>query len=196
MSSLFSSLRGWLTSLLQSLGFASKSATVILLGLDNAGKTTLQHRLKSGQLQQFMPTQRAKEETMQIEGLTIRAWDLGGQAHTEQHRACLQGEALSRRTCFAHDFPCVLLFALLGHAAARQLWVKYAAMADGLIFMVDAAEPSRLAEAATELKALLQAVAQAQVPVAVLANKSDIPVLGHGGTQGTRAQGARRRQQS
>ena len=77
-----------------------------------SSKTTLQWRLKTGELQDFAPTQRAKEELLTIEGLQIRAYDLGG------------------------------------HAAARQLWTKYCAMADGIVFMVDANEPARFEEAA------------------------------------------------
>jgi signal recognition particle receptor subunit beta len=95
---------------------------------------------------------------MVVEGLTVRCWDLGG------------------------------------HQAARQLWAKYAAMADGLIFVVDAADGARIQEAAQELRALIgvlqpagaadsgggggggQAAAQhsSSVPVAILANKSDL----------------------
>jgi GTPase SAR1 family protein len=36
---------------------------VVLMGLDNAGKTTLQYKLKTGEFQEFVPTQRANEET-------------------------------------------------------------------------------------------------------------------------------------
>ena len=42
------------------------------------------YKLKSGSLQQFLPTQRAKEETLQVEGVTIKAWDLGGHQAARQ----------------------------------------------------------------------------------------------------------------
>lgn len=93
MSSLFDTLRIYFLATLQKLGFINKKATIILLGLDNAGKTTLQsvtitsiyiviiyicividtlsndavyarYKLKTNQIQQFLPTQRAKEETI------------------------------------------------------------------------------------------------------------------------------------
>lgn len=67
-----------LQSLLRSLGFLEKKATISIVGLDNAGKTTLQHRLKTNKIQSFIPTQRAKEETIQIGDMTISAVDLGG----------------------------------------------------------------------------------------------------------------------
>ena len=55
-------LRSIFVSVLQKLGFVNKEATIVLLGLDNAGKTTLQWKLKTGSVQLFVPTQRAKEE--------------------------------------------------------------------------------------------------------------------------------------
>eukprot|EP00457_Paulinella_chromatophora_P014885 gb/GEZN01015381.1/.p1 GENE.gb/GEZN01015381.1/~~gb/GEZN01015381.1/.p1 ORF type:complete len:198 (-),score=36.21 gb/GEZN01015381.1/:266-859(-) len=71
-------LRSLLTSILQSLGFLDQKATLVLLGLDNAGKTTLQYKLKTGKIITFAPTQRAKAENLTLGGLSISAWDLGG----------------------------------------------------------------------------------------------------------------------
>jgi GTP-binding protein SAR1 len=73
---------GWLSellaSLLKSLGFYEKTAKLLVLGLDNAGKTTLLHKLSSNSIVAFAPTERAKEEFFELEGISFRAWDLGG----------------------------------------------------------------------------------------------------------------------
>ena len=53
---------GWFWNMLSALGFGSKEARVLILGLDNAGKTTLIYRLKSGKINSFIPTQRANIE--------------------------------------------------------------------------------------------------------------------------------------
>ncbi len=76
----FAALKGWFWSVLQQLGFANREATLGLLGLDNAGKTTLQYRLKSGNVQDFVPTQRMKEEVFAVGGVTVRTCDVGGHA--------------------------------------------------------------------------------------------------------------------
>jgi GTP-binding protein SAR1 len=67
-----------LASLLKSLGFYEKTAKLLVLGLDNAGKTTLLHKLLSNKIVSFAPTERAKEEFFELGGISFRAWDLGG----------------------------------------------------------------------------------------------------------------------
>ena len=64
--------------LLYFLGLAQCERTIVFLGLDNAGKTTLLHKLKYGAIRSFVPTQRANNEEITIGKLTIKAWDLGG----------------------------------------------------------------------------------------------------------------------
>jgi GTP-binding protein SAR1 len=53
---------------------------LVVLGLDNAGKTTLLHRLRTGDVRNFPPTDRPHHHTEKFEcqGLKFQAWDLGG----------------------------------------------------------------------------------------------------------------------
>eukprot|EP00050_Salpingoeca_kvevrii_P011647 m.16969 g.16969 ORF g.16969 m.16969 type:complete len:187 (-) comp3555_c0_seq1:55-615(-) len=138
LEELFEALSHAWQQLLCSLGFANKSATILLLGLDNAGKTTMLYKLKSGTVQSFVPTQRPQEQTVTIGGLNLRAWDVGG------------------------------------HMRVRGMWEQYFGMADAIVFMVDAADKARLAEAATELRKLIDEPEIGEAPIAVLANKSDV----------------------
>jgi len=135
---MFAYIKSWLVSLLQTMGFLNKKATVVMMGLDNTGKTTLLQMLKTGSVKRFVPTQRAKEETIYVGGVTIKAYDLGG------------------------------------HLAARHLWKRYSAVADGLVFMVDAADADRIAEARDELHRVLLDEEMATVPLVVMGNKSDL----------------------
>eukprot|EP00301_Raphidiophrys_heterophryoidea_P002552 c1118_g1_i1.p1 GENE.c1118_g1_i1~~c1118_g1_i1.p1 ORF type:complete len:211 (-),score=50.61 c1118_g1_i1:115-681(-) len=65
--------------ILSALGLeSSRPRTVIFVGLDNAGKTTLLFKLKHGTIRQFVPTERAFSEEVTVSNLTMRAWDLGG----------------------------------------------------------------------------------------------------------------------
>ncbi|XP_060071547.1 GTP-binding protein SAR1-like [Ylistrum balloti] len=69
----------WLHSLLYYFGF-NRNAKIVIVGLDNAGKSTLLNMLKTGRAAQFPPTGQARSEEMTIGGLTIQAYDLGGHA--------------------------------------------------------------------------------------------------------------------
>ena len=66
-----------------------------------------------------------------------------------------------------------------GHEAVRELWRDYYLQADAILFMVDSADVERFGEARDELAALMDDPALRAVPVAVLANKKDLPVGGH-----------------
>uniref|UniRef100_A0A7S1UTX9 Uncharacterized protein n=1 Tax=Grammatophora oceanica TaxID=210454 RepID=A0A7S1UTX9_9STRA len=76
---LFDYWRSLVSTLWRSLGFEGKSGSLLLLGLDNAGKTTLLHRLRTGTLRNYPPTDRPQlTEHFSAAGITFRAWDLGG----------------------------------------------------------------------------------------------------------------------
>eukprot|EP00698_Gefionella_okellyi_P011664 TRINITY_DN3091_c0_g1_i1.p1 TRINITY_DN3091_c0_g1~~TRINITY_DN3091_c0_g1_i1.p1 ORF type:complete len:132 (+),score=17.91 TRINITY_DN3091_c0_g1_i1:113-508(+) len=72
----------WLVDLVYQLltkfGFFSRKATVVMLGLDNAGKTTLLSKLKHGIVRQFAPTERAYSEQIKVGNVSFTAWDVGG----------------------------------------------------------------------------------------------------------------------
>ena len=76
--SLFDSLSQLWDALLTSLGLAGKEGSLLLLGLDNAGKTTLLHRLRTGDIRPFPPTDRPYQDSFQHGRIQFQAWDLGG----------------------------------------------------------------------------------------------------------------------
>ena len=78
MSSIISYIKDFFKSLLQSFGLYQKQGTILLLGLDNAGKTTFLHKLKTNSIYNFAPTIQPHVETFQIQGIQFAGWDLGG----------------------------------------------------------------------------------------------------------------------
>lgn len=56
-----------------------KELRILLLGLDNAGKTTLLKKLASEDINHVTPTQGFNIKTVQSEGFKLNVWDIGGQ---------------------------------------------------------------------------------------------------------------------
>lgn len=57
----------------------NKELRILLLGLDNAGKTTLLKALASEDITHITPTQGFNIKSVQSEGFKLNVWDIGGQ---------------------------------------------------------------------------------------------------------------------
>ncbi len=69
---------GNLLSSIKSL-VGNKEVRILLLGLDNAGKTTLLYKLKLNQTVNTLPTVGFNVEDVQYKNIKFRMWDVGGQ---------------------------------------------------------------------------------------------------------------------
>lgn len=136
---MFSAITNWFWNILEYLHITSKSARIIFLGLDAAGKTTLMYMLKFGRAHQPHPTLYPTMEELSVGNITFQAHDLGG------------------------------------HKQARRVWQNYVPDADAVLFLVDAADHSRFAEAKVELDSLLAMEELQKIPFLVLGNKMDLP---------------------
>jgi len=68
-----------LQGLLRRLNKTEKEAGVVVLGLDNSGKTTILKKLSDEDITQTMPTQGFNIKSLLHDGFKLNAWDLGGQ---------------------------------------------------------------------------------------------------------------------
>uniref|UniRef100_A0A914QMF0 small monomeric GTPase n=1 Tax=Panagrolaimus davidi TaxID=227884 RepID=A0A914QMF0_9BILA len=69
----------WFTNFLSYFNLSSKkSAKILFIGLDNAGKTTLLKMIKDDRLQSPQPTHFPSSEELKLGNLTVTAFDLGG----------------------------------------------------------------------------------------------------------------------
>ncbi|GAB5362701.1 hypothetical protein AAMO2058_000820500 [Amorphochlora amoebiformis] len=68
-----------LLSLLRSLRKREKEARILVLGLDNAGKTTCLKQLSNEKIDTVIPTQGFNIKSLVQDGFKLNVWDIGGQ---------------------------------------------------------------------------------------------------------------------
>merc|ERR1712139_469954 len=68
--------------------FGSKEVRILILGLDNAGKTTILYRLQADEVVQTIPTIGFNVETVQYKNIKFQVWDLGGQSSIRPYWRC------------------------------------------------------------------------------------------------------------
>ncbi|KAL3876678.1 hypothetical protein ACJMK2_034482 [Sinanodonta woodiana] len=73
----------WIKNILAYFGFG-RQAKLLLIGLDNAGKSTLMDRLASGRIIQHPPTSQTRSKELRLGDITFIAYDLGG--HVQARR--------------------------------------------------------------------------------------------------------------
>merc|ERR1719314_9992 len=61
---------------------------ILILGLDNAGKTTILYRLQVDEVVQTIPTIGFNVETVQYKNIKFQVWDLGGQTSIRPYWRC------------------------------------------------------------------------------------------------------------
>ena len=70
---------GILISTLIDRFFPKRPCRIIMLGLDNAGKTTVLYKLKLGEVVSTIPTIGFNVETVEYKNISFTVWDIGGQ---------------------------------------------------------------------------------------------------------------------
>ena len=71
--------------------FGSKEVRILILGLDNAGKTTILYKLQNeAEDEEVMtiPTIGFNVETLQYKNIKFQVWDLGGQTSIRPYWRC------------------------------------------------------------------------------------------------------------
>lgn len=76
----------WISKLMSYFG--EKEARILILGLDNAGKTTILYRLHLGEVVSTIPTIGFNLETVTYKNIKFSVWDLGGQTSIRPYWRC------------------------------------------------------------------------------------------------------------
>mmetsp|Transcript_7240 Transcript_7240/g.7480 ORF Transcript_7240/g.7480 Transcript_7240/m.7480 type:complete len:181 (+) Transcript_7240:16-558(+) len=66
----------------------SKDVRLLILGLDNAGKTTVLYQMQLGEVKSTVPTVGFNVEYLKYENLNFQVWDIGGQSEIRPYWRC------------------------------------------------------------------------------------------------------------
>ena len=138
---------------------------ILLLGLDNAGKTTILKTLASEDINTITPTQGFNIKSVQTEGFKLNVWDIGGQRKIRWDLFWLEprshrGQAVLEELLWQHRYL-NLCDRFFRHQA---LWWDRAGVAGGSLLISDVSDKSFLQELLCEEKLK-------GVPILVYANK-------------------------
>ena len=126
--------------------FSKPDIHVLVIGLDHAGKSTLLEHIK---------TVYSRVQGLPADKITPTI-----------------GMNLGK---FMHKGTRVVMWDLGGQLKMRAIWERYYREAQGVVFVVDAADPARLHEAKAAYDAACSSPALQDVPIMIFANKQDIP---------------------
>ena len=135
---------GFFSSLFDRI-FHKIPSRILMVGLDNAGKTTILYKLKLGEVVTTLPTIGFNVTvdcglwTVEYKNISFTVWDVGGQTKL------------------------------------RSLWHHYFENSDAVIFVVDSSDKERLEEARDELDRILLDDRLRNTSLLVFSNKVDKP---------------------
>jgi len=115
-----------------------KEIRILILGLDNAGKTTIVKKFNGEDINTISPTLGFNIKTLFFKDFKLSIWDVGGQV------------------------------------SIRTYWRNFFEQTDGLIWVIDSSDQSRLQSCKTELHELLKQEKLAGASLLIFYNKSDI----------------------
>ncbi|CAH0033394.1 unnamed protein product [Clonostachys rhizophaga] len=131
-------------SILRKARLKDKEMRILMLGLDNAGKTTIVKKIMGEDVNTVSPTL----------GFIIKTIDYDGRARGHRANGCL-GDVGGQKTL-------------------RSYWRNYFEKTDALIWVVDSTDRLRIDDCRVELQGLLQEERLAGASLLVFANKTDV----------------------
>mmetsp|Transcript_29310 Transcript_29310/g.40509 ORF Transcript_29310/g.40509 Transcript_29310/m.40509 type:complete len:187 (+) Transcript_29310:298-858(+) len=137
---------GFLQKLLNALGVTKEKVNVLVVGLDNSGKTTIIEKLKQ---QSAGPKKQGPIETTPTVGFNVDTFQKGA--------------------------LCFTVFDMSGAGRYRNLWEQYYKECNAIIYVIDTSDKLRMCVAKDELDVMLKHKELKKVPLLFFANKMDLP---------------------
>ena len=136
---------------------------ILVLGLDNAGKTTIVRRLCDKPIDSIEPTLGFSIQTLEYDLRETEEYDT---VDVDNHFGALSASTTSTYQLHLWDIG--------GQSTIRAYWRNYFEKTDGIIWVVDSGDRHRLKLVKEELDTVLEQERLAGASLLVLANKSDL----------------------
>ncbi|KAF0752974.1 hypothetical protein AaE_005852 [Aphanomyces astaci] len=140
--------------------FSKAEVHLLIIGLDYAGKTTLLEQLK---------TMFGKKAGIPLDKIPPTVG-----LNSTYNVTCIMSHAQSAVAKVDISRTNVIFWDLGGQERLRAIWSKYYSESHGVVFVVDSSDPARFDEARAALASMLAHPELSDVPLLVLANKSDL----------------------
>lgn len=128
---------------------------ILLLGLDNAGKTTLLKHLANEDITHITPTQGFNIKSVQSTGFKLNVWDIGGQRKIRPYwRNYFENTDVLVRYLLANVFKIYTCYTLIDWTTTVLL---FSLLIGNIIqiYVIDSSDRKRFDETAEELSELL-----------------------------------------
>uniref|UniRef100_F7DJ61 ADP ribosylation factor related protein 1 n=1 Tax=Equus caballus TaxID=9796 RepID=F7DJ61_HORSE len=160
--------------------FQKDEYCILILGLDNAGKTTFLEQSKTRfnknykgmSLSKITTTVGLNIGTVDVGKSRLLFWDLGGQEELQSLWDKVWGISQTLLWCSCPDTP--RLESVSSSACAQHWGPVYYAECHGVIYVIDSTDEERLSESKQAFEKMVTSEALDGVPILVLANKQDI----------------------
>jgi len=137
---------------------------VLLLGIDNAGKSSIVARLCGDEVRMVMPTRGCVSRVVAVLGVEVEIMDVGGRKDMRRYWPAYAAKISGAKTSGGGGGSGGLgSVSSMSNVAARG----------AILYVIDGADRRRLVEAAKELHAALEAPETYGVPLLVVSNKQD-----------------------
>ena len=174
---------GVLVSKLLGVIMGNKEVRVLILGLDNAGKTTILYKLQMGEVVTTVPTIGFNVETVQCAvqccanfaaptPRSAAAQICGASAALTAHRPHRSPPPSRRHRYKNLRFQ---VWDLGGQTSIRPYWRCYYQNTNAVIYVVDSADTERMGISKQELVTMLEEEELKDAALMVFANKQDLP---------------------
>jgi ADP-ribosylation factor-like protein 2 len=155
-----------LLTILKKLRQKEREMRLLMLGLDNAGKTTILKRINGEPVDTISPTLGFNIKTIEYQMYTIHSLLI---THKLVHNPIqIQSK------CNEHRYK-LNIWDVGGQKSIRSYWRNYFEQTDGLVWVIDSSDRRRLEDCKRELGQLMMEERLAGASLLILANKQDLP---------------------